>query len=189
MNFLYDQEPNMPAKRLSNFRNETYKDFSLPKEQAAMENALKHARANLGKEYPLLIGAERIRTNDFILSRNPAHPNEIVGKFAKGTIGLAQRSLDTAAKTFETWRNFDPYERANILVKAAAITRRRRYEINAWMVLEVGKNYAEADADTAEAIDFLEFYAREMYRLAGQQPVTKNPGERGYLEYLPLGVG
>jgi 1-pyrroline-5-carboxylate dehydrogenase len=179
----------MPAKRLSNFRNETYKDFSLPKEKAAMESALKQARANLGKEYPLLIGSERIKTNDFILSRNPAHPAEIIGKFGKGTVGLAQRSLDTAAKAFETWRNYDPYQRADILVRAAAITRRRRYEINAWMVLEVGKNYLEADADTAEAIDFLEFYAREMYRLAGKQPVLKNFGERGYLEYLPLGVG
>src|SRR5579872_5041984 len=179
----------MPVKRLSNFRNETYKDFSLPKEKAAMENALKQARASLGKEYPILIGSEKIKSNDFIISRNPARPNEIVGKFSKGTIGLAQRSLDTAAKTFETWRNHDPYERANILVRAAAICKRRRYEINAWMVLEVGKNYAEADGDTAEAIDFLEFYAREMYRLGGHQPVHKNAGERGYLEYLPLGIG
>lgn len=154
-----------------------------------MESAIKQARASLGKEYPLLIGSERIRTNDFIISRNPAHPTEIIGKFAKGTVGLAQRSLDTATKTFETWRNFDPYKRAEILTKAAAICRRRRYEINAWMILEVGKNYAEADGDTAEAIDFLEFYAREMYRLAGPQPVHKIRGERGYLEYLPLGVG
>ncbi len=179
----------MPAKRLSNFRNEQTIDFSLPKEKAAIENALKQARANLGKEYPVLIGSERIKTNDFIISRNPAHPGEIIGKFGKGTIGLAQRSLDTAAKTFETWRTFDPFRRADILIRAAAIARRRRYEINAWMILEVGKNYAEADADTAEAIDFLEFYAREMYRLGGQQPVHKNKGEHGYLEYLPLGVG
>jgi 1-pyrroline-5-carboxylate dehydrogenase len=179
----------MPVKRLSNFRNETYKDFSLPKEQAAMENALRQARASLGKEYPILIGSEKIKSNDFIVSKNPARPSEIVGKFAKGTLGLAQRSLDTASKTFEMWRNFDPYKRADILVNAAKIVRRRRYEINAWMVLEVGKNYLEADADTAEAIDFLEFYAREMYRLAGPQPVHKNQGENGYLEYLPLGVG
>ncbi|MDP4219351.1 MAG: L-glutamate gamma-semialdehyde dehydrogenase [Bacteroidota bacterium] len=179
----------MPVKRLPNFRNETYKDFSLPKEKAAMESAIKQARASLGKEYPLLIGSERIKTNDFILSRNPAHPSEIIGKFGKGTVGLAQRSLDTASKAFESWRLVDPYHRADILMKAAAICRRRRYEINAWMVLEVGKNYLEADADTAEAIDFLEFYAREMYRLAGHQPVHKNQGEVGYLEYLPLGVG
>src|SRR5580704_14706553 len=123
----------MPAKRLSNFRNEQTKDFSLPKEKTAMENALKQARANLGKEYPVLIGSERIKTNDFIISRNPAHPNEIVGKFGKGTIGLAQRSLDTAAKTFETWRTSDPFRRADILIRAAAIAKRRRYEINAWM--------------------------------------------------------
>src|SRR5438874_12554991 len=102
----------MPVKRLSNFRNEAVRDFTQPKELAAMENALKLARSALGREYPLIIGSERIKTNDFILSRNPAHPGEIVGKFSKGTVGLAQRSLDTAAKTFETWRNSDPFERA-----------------------------------------------------------------------------
>ncbi|MEI8134815.1 MAG: L-glutamate gamma-semialdehyde dehydrogenase [bacterium] len=179
----------MPPKRLSNFRNETYKDYSQPKEFYAMQSALANARASLGKEYPILIGSEQIKTNDFIISRNPARPNEIIGKFAKGTVGLAQRSLDIATRVFETWRNVSAYERADILLRAAAICKRRRYEINAWMVLEVGKNFAEADGDTAEAIDFLEFYGREMYRLAGKQPVHKNPGENGYLEYLPLGVG
>lgn len=179
----------MPTKRLSPFRNETYKDFSNPKEFAAQSNAIKQARANFNQVYPIVIGKEKIKTNDFILSKNPAHPNEVVGKFSKGTLGLAQRALDTATRTFETWSKVPATDRADILVKAAAIIRRRRYEVNAWMILEVGKNFAEADADTAEAIDFLEYYAREMYRLSGPQPVVKNKDEKGYLEYLPMGVG
>lgn len=176
-------------KKPSPFKNETYKDFSQPKERKAMERALAEARKSLGKRYPLIINGQRIMTDDAIVSLNPARPDEVIGKFSKGTIELAQKALDTAAKAFETWKNVSAFKRADILFKAAAITRKRRYEINAWMVLEVGKNYLEADADTAEAIDFLEYYGRQMYRLAGEQPVVKNKGEDGYMEYLPLGVG
>ncbi|HYM20579.1 MAG TPA: L-glutamate gamma-semialdehyde dehydrogenase [Candidatus Kapabacteria bacterium] len=179
----------MAGKRLSPFRNETYRDFTNPKEFALQTEAIRKARSVFGTVYPVVIGREKIKTNDYIISKNPAHPSEIIGKFSKGTIGLAQRALDTASRTFETWRNVPFDERAAVLVRAAGIARRRRYEINAWMVLEVGKNYGEADADTAEAIDFLEFYAREMMRLGAQQPVHKNKDEHGYLEYLPLGVG
>jgi 1-pyrroline-5-carboxylate dehydrogenase len=179
----------MAKKKLPVFKNETYKDYSQPAEKRKMEQALAQTASRLGNEYPLIIGGKRIKTADHIISRNPAHPNEIIGRFGKGTIALADEALRTAAETFETWKNVDPYKRADILLKAAAICRKRRYEINAWMIREVGKNWLEADADTAEAIDFLEFYAREMYRLAGPQPVVKNKGEKGYLEYLPLGVG
>jgi 1-pyrroline-5-carboxylate dehydrogenase len=177
------------AKKLTAFKNETYKDYSLPKEKKNMENALAKAKVGLGKEYPLIINGEQIHTSDFITSKNPAHPTEIIGKFSKGTVQLAQNALDSAWATFQSWKKVDSYRRADILLKAAAICRKRRYEINAWMVLEVGKNWLEADGDTAEAIDFLEFYGREMYRLGGPQPVVKNKGERGYLEYVPLGVG
>jgi 1-pyrroline-5-carboxylate dehydrogenase len=176
-------------KKLPAFKNETYKDYSIPSERKKMEKALADARAKLGKEYPLIIGAEKIKTSDFIVSTNPARPDEVIGKFSKGTIELAEKELAVAEKTFETWKKVDAYKRADILLKASAIMKKRRYEINAWMVLEVGKNWLEADADTAEAIDFLEFYARDMYRLAGAHPVVKNKGEKEYLEYIPLGIG
>ncbi len=179
----------MTKRRLPPFRNETYKDFSLPKEQKLMEQALAEARGKMNREYPVIIGGHKNFTNDFIFSRNPAHPTQVIGKFSKGTTGLAQRALEASTVAFQTWSRVAPQSRADILFAAAAIMRRRRYEINAWMILEVGKNYLEADADTAEAIDFLEFYAREMYRLSGKLPVVKNKGEEGYLEYLPLGVG
>jgi 1-pyrroline-5-carboxylate dehydrogenase len=177
------------AKKLPPFKNETYKDFSAPKEKKAMERALAEARQSLGQRYPLIIAGERIFTDEAIESHNPARPDEVIGRFSKGSVQLAQRALDSASKAFASWKEVSAYKRADILFKAASITRKRRYEINAWMVLEVGKNYLEADADTAEAIDFLEYYARQMYRLAGEQPVVKNKGEDGYMEYLPLGVG
>src|ERR1043165_1747219 len=123
----------MAGKRLSPFRNETYLDFSDPKQFAAQSAAIRDAKAKFGEVYPIVIGHEKIKTNDYILSKNPAKPTEIVGKFSKGTIGLAQRALDTASKTFLTWRTVPAEERANILLKAAAICRKRRYELNAWM--------------------------------------------------------
>lgn len=177
------------AKKLSPFKNETFKDFSQPKERKAMERALADARQKLNKRYPLIIGGERIFTDESIESHNPARPQEVIGRFSKGSVALAQQALDAASAAFAKWKDVSPYKRAEIVMKAASIARKRRYEINAWMVLEVGKNYLEADADTAEAIDFLEYYARQMHRLAGEQPVIKNKGEDGYMEYLPLGVG
>ncbi|NJL93924.1 MAG: L-glutamate gamma-semialdehyde dehydrogenase [Anaerolineae bacterium] len=80
-------------------------------------------------------------------------------------------------------------ERARYLLRAAAAMRRRKHEFSAWMVFEVGKSWAEADADTAEAIDFLEYYARQMVHLADSSAALRPfPGEQLQLMYLPLGV-
>ena len=179
----------MAKASVSPFKNETYLDFTEPKHRKAMESALAEARRKMGKKYPLVIGGKKIMTQRFIESHNPAHPSEVVGYFSEGTEKHAEMALEAGWNAFDTWSRVNFEKRASVLFKAARIARRRRYEINAWMVLEVGKNWAEADADTAEAIDFLEFYAREMLRLGGPQPVVKNAGEQGWMEYLPLGVG
>jgi 1-pyrroline-5-carboxylate dehydrogenase len=179
----------MAKTKIPPFANETYLDFSEPKHKRAMEKALADARAKTGKKYPLVIGGEPVMTDRFIESRNPARPSEVIGYFSEGNEKHAEQALEAAWKAFESWSRVNYEKRANVLFRAARIARRRRYEINAWMVLEVGKNWAEADADTAEAIDFLEFYAREMLRLGGPQPVVRNAGERGWMEYIPLGVG
>jgi len=101
----------------------------------------------------------------------------------------ANRAVETAYKKFDEWKYVLAEKRASYLFKAAAIARRRRFEINAWMIYETGKNYLQADADTAEAIDFIEFYGREMLRYASKQPITPVKGERNELVYIPLGVG
>jgi 1-pyrroline-5-carboxylate dehydrogenase len=154
-----------------------------------MQKALADARKRTGKKYPLIIGGKRVMAKKYIESHNPAHPKEVIGYFSEGTAKHAEQAIQAGWKAFETWSKVDYVKRANVLFNAAKIARRRRYEINAWMVLEVGKNWAEADADTAEAIDFLEYYGREMLRVGGPQPVVRNAGERGWMEYLPLGVG
>lgn len=177
------------AKKVPPFKNETYVDFSDPAIRRLQEKALEQVTRKLGKEYPLMIGGKKVFTKDWIESTNPAHPTQIIGRFAEGTRKLVDQAITSAAEAFEEWKEWSPEDRADVLFKAAEICRKRRYEINAWMILEVGKNWPEADADTAEGIDFLEYYGRLMLEKAGPQPVVSNKGEKGYLEYLPLGVG
>lgn len=171
------------------FKNEPLTDFSRPANRKAFEKALEVVRSRIGTEYPLVIGGEEIRTGEKLKSFNPSRANEVLAVFQKADAGLATRAIETAAARFEEWQWVDPKKRADYLFKAARQMRKRKHEFSAVMVYEVGKTWPEADADTAEAIDFLEFYAREMLRLAGPQPVVKIPTEKSELRYIPLGVG
>jgi len=171
------------------FKNEMLTDFSKPANRKAMETALAKVKAYLGKEYPLIIGGEEILTDDKLKSINPSRPSELVGLFSKANPDLAKKAIETAVEMFEEWKWVDPNKRADYLFKAAKLMRQRKHEFSAVMIYEVGKTWPEADADTAEAIDFLEFYAREMLRYSAKQPITKIPGEKNELWYIPLGAG
>ncbi|NOZ30142.1 MAG: L-glutamate gamma-semialdehyde dehydrogenase [Chloroflexi bacterium] len=174
---------------LTPFRNEPLTDFSQPENVQAFQAALEKVGSELGQTYPIIIGGERIETSETFDSINPANPSQVIGRFAKADADLARRAVEVAAEAFETWKRIPPEVRARYLLKAAAIMRARKHEFSAWMVYEVGKSWVEADADTAEAIDMLEFYAREMIRLGGSQPVVPYPGREADLLYIPLGVG
>lgn len=171
------------------FKNEKYTDFSKADARRKQLFAIENLEANLGKEYPIIIGREKIYTENKLNSINPSNPSQIVGVFQKGTTNDAQRALEVALAKFEEWKFVPAKKRADYLFRAAKIMRKRRFELNATMILEVGKTWPEADGDTAEAIDFLEFYAREMLRYAGRQPVVQYKGEIDELVYIPLGVG
>ncbi|MBN2980863.1 MULTISPECIES: L-glutamate gamma-semialdehyde dehydrogenase [Cohnella] len=174
------------------FANEPFVDFRQEDNRKAMEAAIAKAKSEMGRDYPLRIGADRIFTEEKIVSINPGNVDEVVGRVSKAGRELAERAMQTALKTFETWKNVPARARAEYLFKAAALLRERKHEFSALMILEAGKNYAEADADTAEAIDFLEFYAREILRLDAineTMPLTKLAGEDNKLKYIPLGVG
>ncbi|HYP01350.1 MAG TPA: L-glutamate gamma-semialdehyde dehydrogenase [Pyrinomonadaceae bacterium] len=171
------------------FRNEAFTDFGREENAQLMRAAIEKVRGELGQEYPLVIGGERIKTGRTFDSLNPARKTEVVGRFQKATEELARRAVETADETFKTWRNTLPEERARLLFTVAEILRERRHELSAWMIFEVGKTWAEADGDTAEAIDFCEFYAREMLRYAAPQPIVTLEGEENRLQYIPLGVG
>jgi 1-pyrroline-5-carboxylate dehydrogenase len=174
---------------LPEFRNEPLTDFSKPENQSAAKLALAKVSAEVGREYPIVIGGERITGLDQFHSLNPARKEEIVGKFQDGSKEHVERAMDAAWTAFESWKRQPVETRAGLLLKAADLLRQRKHEFSAVMILEVGKTWPEADADTAEAIDFLEFYAREAYRYAGKQPITHIESEQNDLVYIPLGVG
>lgn len=171
------------------FINESYIDFTKKENFDLQKNAINEVKKQLGRSYPLIIGGKEVVTERTFNSYSPSNTDELIATFSKGDVDLANNAVDEALKAFETWRFVEPAERAALLFRAAEITRRRKLEINAWMILEAGKNYGEADADTAEAIDFMEFYAREMLRYAEKQPITPIPGEANEMVYIPLGVG
>src|SRR5579872_1812429 len=182
-------EPKPKNRTLPEFRNEPLTDFSKPENRAAMEKALEKVKREFGTEYPVVIGGKRITGLKTFDSLNPSHKTQVLGKFSKGTREHVEQAIDAARKAFASWSRQPVDVRARLLLKAADLMRQRKHEFSAVMIYEVGKTWPEADADTAEAIDFLEFYAREAYRYGGEQPITKIPSEENHLVYLPLGVG
>ncbi|TXK84174.1 L-glutamate gamma-semialdehyde dehydrogenase [Paenibacillus sp. N3.4] len=178
--------------KVSSFVNEAFVDFSVEENRKAMEAAIAKVKGELGKDYPLHIGARKVMTEARIVSINPGDVNHVIGSVSKADQALAEEAMQAALQAFESWKKVPARERAEYLFKAAELMRERKHEFSAVMILEAGKNYAEADADTAEAIDFMEFYAREMIRLSHineTQPLTKVAGEDNNLTYIPLGVG
>ena len=171
------------------FTNAPFTDFSKEENKRAQEEAIAQVRSELGQTYPLIIGGQKVIGGKTFASVNPSQPNQVIGHFTSATVEQANEAVKVAAETFESWKHVPAEERASYLFAAADLMRQRRFYFNAWMIFEVGKSWVEADGDTAEAIDFLEYYAREMLRLAGDQPVTPLPGEENKLVYIPLGVG
>jgi 1-pyrroline-5-carboxylate dehydrogenase len=174
---------------IAEFKNEPLSDFNNSEIKKRMETALKTVASQFRLEYPLKIAGEELMSTDKIQSTNPSDPDEVVGIAQKGKREHANTAIDAAWKAFESWKYTPADERANLLFKVAHIMRDRKYELASWMVYEVGKNWVEADADVAEAIDFCEFYGREALRYSEEQPVVPWPGENNELVYLPLGVG
>ncbi|MBC7798773.1 MAG: L-glutamate gamma-semialdehyde dehydrogenase [Pyrinomonadaceae bacterium] len=175
---------------LTEFKNEPFTDFTNEQNAAEMRTALDKVKSELGREYPIIINGEKIALETKFNSFNPANKTQIIGSFADADSddSLTEKAIFAASKTFKTWGKVAPETRADYLLKAAEIMRERKHYFSAWMIYETGKTWAEADADTAEAIDFLEFYAREMLRHSEEQPLTKIAGEKNKLTYIPLGV-
>lgn len=171
------------------YKHEPFTDFTLDENKEDFLKALKSVESYLGKDYPLIIGGERIMTEEKLISSNPANKVEVIGAVSKASRELAEKAMKVADETFETWRKVKPEFRADVLFKAAAIVRRRKHEFSALLTKEAGKPWNEADADTAEAIDFLEYYARQMLKLKDGVPVESRPGESNRFHYIPLGVG
>jgi 1-pyrroline-5-carboxylate dehydrogenase len=171
------------------FKNEPFTDFTKPENRKAQEEALVKVKSEFGRTYPLWIGGEQVETGEWLKSYNPSRPEEVLAVFHKANLEIAHRAVEKANEAFERWKRVPAAERSEILFRAADIIRKRRFEFNAWLTYEVGKTWPEADADTAETIDFCEFYGRENLRISQPQPLTPVKGEKNALYYIPLGVG
>lgn len=175
---------------LPEFTNEPFTDFSQEANVKAFQSALDKVKAEIGKTYPLVINNEKITLDATFASVNPSRPNDTLAHFADGNADHANQAIEAATEAFKTWQYVSSEERARYLLRASAEMRRRKHEFSAVMVLEVGKSWAEADGDTAEAIDFMEYYAREVIKLnQSSSRLAPNISEQLSFEYIPLGVG
>lgn len=171
------------------FVNEPFVDFTATENRLAMQDALAKVRGMLGREYDNVVGGKRLKTDAKIVSANPARPSDVIGIHQKAAADLAEVAVKAALRAFPEWSRTPVSDRAALLFRTADLIRERKFEFCAWLTLEVGKNWAEADADVGETIDFLEFYGREALRLADATTPIQYPGERNQLRYIPLGVG
>ena len=163
--------------------NFVYKDS-----QDKMRSALREVRSRFGEKYPLVIGGEKVWTDQLTPSVNPSAPDQIVGYGSEAGIPEAERAVKAARAAFGKWSRTPFEERARLLERAADILERRRYELSAVEVFEVGKPWNEADGDIREAIDFCRFYAKQMRRLGRPKLTQQVPGEESYHHYWPRGV-
>ncbi len=184
-----EEPPSAQTPEPAPFVNEAPLDFAVRQNRQAFRAALGKVRQEMGKEFPVVYAGREHRTKDRLVSLNPHNPDEVVCSMSTLTQEMAEEALEAARAAQGEWGKRAPEERATILFRAAGIARRRRLELAAWEVLDVGKNWAEADADVCEAIDFLEYYGREMIRLGKPSKMGNIPGEDNRYFYQPRGVG
>ncbi len=170
------------------FTNESAADFTRAEVRAAFSAALGEVRTRLGRTYPLLIGGREVRTDDTLASVNPASPSEVIGHVCQAGRDEIDQAIASAREAFPAWRDTAPRDRASYLFRAADLARKRIFALAAWQIFEIGKQWDQAYADVTEAIDFLEYYGREMLRLAGPHRLGRAPGEVNHYLYQPKGV-
>jgi RHH-type proline utilization regulon transcriptional repressor/proline dehydrogenase/delta 1-pyrroline-5-carboxylate dehydrogenase len=176
-----------PQCSVLSIKNEPLADFAQAAARDAMRAALEHVAGHLGRTYPPVIGGEAVATEGLIDSLNPSHVRQVVGRCGRASVAQAERAIAVAKGAFPAWRDTEPAKRAEYLFHAADVMRRRRYELAAWEVYECGKPWREADADVAEAIDYCDYYGREMLRLAEPRHMDV-PGEENVYFYDPRGI-
>jgi 1-pyrroline-5-carboxylate dehydrogenase len=173
------------------YQTEPLSDFSNPQIRSKYEEGLKKVQSYLGRHYDLIIDGKRIRTTKQMNSLNPSNFEEVIGTISQASIQEVDLAIEVALKTFEMWKHVLPEVRADVLFKAANLLRKRKFEFAALMTKEAGKPWPEADADVAEAIDFLEYYGRQMLAISriDDHVLSRKDLERNHYFYIPLGVG
>ena len=177
-----------PETGVGRFRNHPFADFTIPAEREAYPKAIVKLRQEMGKQVPLFIGGKEVTTSDTLDSYNPANPSEIIGSVCQAGVTEVDDAIGAAKEAYLSWRDVAPEERAKVLFKAADYLRNNIYDLCAVQILEVGKQWDQAQADVGEAIDFLEYYGREMIRLGDPRRMGNAPGEMSHLFYQGKGV-
>src|ERR1700727_788255 len=171
------------------FHNEPFTDFALSESASQMRQALNNVKEQLGQEYAILIGHREVRAARTFASVNPSRPSEIIGLLHDAGPEHIALAVKAAERGLVKWRRVPLAKRVSILRKIASLLRKRKFELCAWLVFEIGKNWVEADAEIAEAIDFAEFYALQAKELADTNTPLQLAGEKNVLRQIPLGLG
>jgi RHH-type proline utilization regulon transcriptional repressor/proline dehydrogenase/delta 1-pyrroline-5-carboxylate dehydrogenase len=182
-------EPALKQPSSGDFANEPSTDFSRSENRRRMREALQETKKGFNETYPLVIGGKEVWNDQKVSSLNPARPVEIVGRVCAATTEDAETAVQEATRAWKVWGNTSAEDRASYLFKAAEEMRKRRFELMALEVYEVGKTWKDADGDVTEAIDYLEYYAREMIKLGRPTILGHYPGEANEYLYEPRGVG
>ena len=177
-----------PSAEAASFKNEPFADSSKKEVRQAFTHAIADVRSRVNGTYPLYINGKDVLTDSRITSVNPANPDEVIGNICQGGIEDVEQAVQAAEKAFLSWRDVPVRTRAEYLIKAAQIARKRAFELSAWQILECGKQWQQAYNDVGEAIDFLDYYAKEMIRLSEPQYLGKIPGETNEYFYQPKGL-
>lgn len=170
------------------FRNHPTLDFSVAQNRDDMRSALQKVASELPAKVPLVVGSDTLTTRQTLESVDPSH-GEAIGTISLADTELADRAVKLARQAQPRWAATPVEQRADLLHKVASGMAKRRHELTAWMVREVGKNWREADADVCEAIDFCNYYALEMKKRSSPRRLGQIAGELNMMFFRPRGVG
>ncbi len=183
---LPEREETSPGETA--FENEPVRRYTDESERLAMRSAIGYVSTRLGRRYPILIDGEPHSTEELIRSVNPANPEQVIGLASSATSVHVERTVEAATMALASWRDTSAQDRVAVIRQAAKMMRAKREEFAAWLILEAGKPWREADADVVEAIDFLEYYASEALRL-DKGIALHVAGQTNHYVYEPRGVG
>jgi RHH-type proline utilization regulon transcriptional repressor/proline dehydrogenase/delta 1-pyrroline-5-carboxylate dehydrogenase len=175
-------------KRLEPFRNEPHADFSQPGSLTPYVSSLSTIKQQLNSLHPYPITGGVTPSGPELISINPSAPEEVIARFHTVAPQDVDPIIQHAKHHLHSWQALSAHARAEFLFRTASLFREKRAELAAWEIVETGKPVREGDADVAEAIDFLEFYGREMVRLSQARQLGDEPGERNHAIWAPRGL-
>ena len=174
---------------LDAFRTEPYSNFDEPAARVGYELGLAGVGSQLGGHAPVVIDGREVATSSASESVNPAQPDQVVGTAAVADGDLADKAMDSAWGAYPEWSSLRAEKRAEIVHRIGDLMAARKYELAAWQTYEAGKNWAEAEADVAEAIDFCRYYAHQAVAMAEPLAVHGYPGETNESRLQAVGAG